>query len=63
MRERGFNQSELIAKNIAQHFSIPINTNVLLRTHQETPHAYLKTHEERKRNIKNTLPNKNNKIP
>ncbi|MCB1196677.1 ComF family protein [bacterium] len=31
LRERGFNQIELIAKYIAQHFGIPANTTILRR--------------------------------
>lgn len=33
LRERGFNQSELIAKGISQYFQLPLNTQSLKRHH------------------------------
>jgi len=53
LRFRGFNQAELLAKEVAEHFSIPLETNVLERTRAVLAQAKIKNHKDRKENIKN----------
>ena len=51
-RTRGFNQAELLAKEIAKHFNLPLETNILKRTFPTIPQVDVKDHEKRKANIK-----------
>lgn len=60
-RERGFNQSELLGKNIASYFKIEILSNVLFRTKETRPQFFLRE-RERKENIKNAFTLKNEEI-
>lgn len=64
-QERGYNQSQLIAKKVTQYAQLPAPKNYLVRT-RATEKQVGKTGVERRRNIKNAftlLPNKlNNKI-
>ena len=53
-RERGFNQSEVIAKEISKIFKIPINTSLLKRTRWTTSQTKLNT-QERNTNIENAF--------
>jgi len=53
LRERDFNQAELLAKEIAQYFSIPLETEVIKRTRFATPQVKIKDHKTRRANIKN----------
>jgi len=56
LKYRGFNQAELIAKKIAEHFNLPINTNILERTVYTEPQANLKNKtEKRLNNIQNAF--------
>ncbi len=52
LRERGFNQAELLAKEIAEYFSAPMENNVLKRTRFATPQAKIKNYKIRRENIK-----------
>ena len=51
-RERGFNQSALLAEIFAGHFSMPIEQNNLVRVKETKPQSELKNHESRFENIK-----------
>ncbi len=53
LRERDFNQAELLAKEVAQYFSIPLETAVIKRTRFATPQVKIKDHKTRRANIKN----------
>jgi len=50
MRERGFNQSELIARLLAQRFEIPLCTKGLIRT-RNTPNQARLSQKERWTNL------------
>jgi ComF family protein len=52
--ERGFNQSELLTREIAQEFKISILNNVLKRKHNTQSQTKLKE-KERRKNIKNAF--------
>ncbi|GAF71374.1 unnamed protein product, partial [marine sediment metagenome] len=52
MRKRGFNQAELIAKEIANHFNLCLETNILIRKISTEPQANIKDDKKRKANIK-----------
>lgn len=49
-KERGFNQSELLARAISKRYDIPLYTDVLLRD-KETKHQFDLSREERFRNV------------
>lgn len=53
-RQRGFNQSELLAKRLAKTIQLPLNTTVLQRITQTKSQAKLSRHE-RKENVKNAF--------
>jgi len=56
LRKRGFNQAELIAQKIADHFNLPINTNILKRIVYTEPQANLKDNtKKRLNNIRNAF--------
>jgi competence protein ComFC len=50
---RGFNQAELIAEEIAEHFKLPIQINTLKRKISRAPQAKISDIEKRKANIEN----------
>lgn len=52
MRTRGFNQAELLAKQVADYFNLPLETNILKRIVPSIPQANIKDNEKRKENIK-----------
>jgi ComF family protein len=53
-RKRGFNQSELIAKELSLVSNIPLNANVLIKTKKTQSQTKL-TKEERAQNVKNSF--------
>ena len=53
LKNRGFNQAELLAKEIARHYSLPLETEILKRKQVITPQAKIKDHKTRRANIKN----------
>lgn len=63
-RERGFNQAELLAQELAAAFGAPARTDILSRTKHATPQSKIKRREERLKNaaglyaVKNSLPEK-----
>lgn len=54
-RKRGFNQAELLAKEVAEHFNLPLETNILKRILPTVPQVDIKNHEKRKTNIKDAF--------
>jgi len=54
LRERDFNQAELLAERVAKHFSIPLE-NALVRKKYTLPQAKTKNHEIRKKSLKNAF--------
>lgn len=57
-RKRGFNQSEIIAKELSLALNIPLKTNILVKTENTQSQTNL-TREERAKNIKNAFQTKN----
>jgi len=54
-RQRGFNQSELLAKVIASHFSLNFHSKILLKIKNNPPQAKINNFIERKENIKDVF--------
>jgi len=52
LRERDFNQAELLGENVANYFSIPLENNVLKRKKFTPPQAKIKDYKTRKENLK-----------
>ncbi len=52
LRQRSFNQSELIARIFADHFGLPLETDALIRAKETRPQSELKNPDERANNIK-----------
>lgn len=52
LRERGFNQAEIIAKSLGESLSIPLQSNILKRAKYAPPQTTMKTRKERKENAK-----------
>ena len=50
-RERGYNQSELLAREVSKGVCIPLETLTLLRTENTPPQVSMSGIEERRRNI------------
>jgi ComF family protein len=55
LHERNFNQAELLAKEISQNFSIPMETKILKRKRAILAQAKIKDRESRKENIKDVF--------
>ena len=51
-RQRGFNQSELLAKAVAFHFSLSFHPEILIRIKNNPPQAKINNFIEREKNIK-----------
>ena len=52
LKERGYNQSEILAVNIAKNKNIGFSNNVLVRNRYTLPQMTLKSNKERVKNIK-----------
>ena len=52
LRSRGFNQAELLAKEISNYFNLPTETDIIKRKFPGMPQANIKDTEKRKENIK-----------
>ena len=50
-RERGYNQSEVLAQGISQSTGIPVSNKVLVRIRNTPPQVSMSTPEERRRNV------------
>ena len=59
LRERGFNQAELLSVEIAELLELKINGEVLARTKKTSAQAELKDHEKRKSNVAGAFEVKN----
>ena len=51
LRERGYNQAELLAQELGKLINMQVVTDVLIRLKPTPPQARMSTMEERKRNI------------
>ena len=54
MRERGFNQAEIMAREISKKISVPVRTDILFRIKNTKPQWHLNSHE-RENNLKNAF--------
>ena len=50
-RERGYNQSELLARVLRKSMAIPVETRALVRTRNTPPQVSIGSQEERRRNV------------
>jgi len=55
LRERDFNQTELLAKEIAEHFYLPLETNILKRKKYTPQQAKTKSQKKRKETLENAF--------
>ena len=55
-RERGYNQSELLAREVSKESGIPSETRTLLRTRNTPPQVSMSGIEERRQNIEGGVP-------
>ena len=55
LRERGFNQSDLIASSLAARFDLPIEKNALLRVKHSKPQSETKGVDARRENVKTSF--------
>jgi ComF family protein len=53
LRERGYNQTSLIAKTVAENFGLIVEERALTRQRHTKPHMELKDWDERRKNILN----------
>lgn len=53
LRDRGFNQAEVLGKLLARRLHIPLRTDILRRVKKTTPQVEMKDRKERLRNMKN----------
>ncbi len=58
-RQRGFNQSELLAQEIAQYFQLPCETQILWRIKNNPPQAQISNAAQRKANVSGIFSVKN----
>lgn len=55
LRERGYNQSELLARSLGRRVSLPVETRALVRTRDTSAQAKAASAEERRRNVANAF--------
>lgn len=55
LKQRGFNQAELIAKKLGEFYKIPVINNALIRVKNTLPQVEVGEKEKRKENIKNAF--------
>jgi ComF family protein len=60
-KKRGFNQSELLAKNISSYFSLSYNSEILIRVKNNSPQVSINKANERKKNVENIFQISSNK--
>lgn len=61
MKKRGFNQSELLAKELSKYTHIPVDTRLVIRTRNTVPQKALDV-IERQNNLKNAFKIEQNKV-
>ena len=61
LKQRGFNQSQELANNLSDYFSIPVLDNILIKTKQTLNQVEL-TQEQRKHNIQEVFSINNSKL-
>lgn len=61
MRERGFNQAELLAKELGKQLELPVNDKLIIRCKETTPQKQLNS-KERKNNLKKAFKISNNDV-
>jgi ComF family protein len=54
-RQRGYNQSAILAKALSHHFKIPLLLNTLIRIRHTNSQALIKGRKERQENVKNAF--------
>jgi ComF family protein len=54
LRERGFNQSQELARVVAKHYRIPLDSRLVKRTRQTQAQSHL-SEQERRRNLRNAF--------
>ncbi len=59
LRERGYNQSELIASLLGGRMNLPVREHILIRTKLTKPQSELRSHEERETNVEDCFATKN----
>lgn len=55
LRDRGFNQAELIAEILSRHLNLPLEKGVLKRTRDTKSQIKMKNAKERQENVKNSI--------
>jgi ComF family protein len=55
IRERGYNQSELLAKEIARHVEVPVKGHLVTRMRNNMPQARTSNADERRTNMENVF--------
>lgn len=55
LKTRGFNQAELLAKEISAYFGIPVASSALIRAKETKPQTELKSLEERFKNLEESF--------
>ena len=63
LKERGFNQSELIGGIISQKLGKPLSADIILRTKAQKPQSEIKNREERFLNVKDSFMPAGEKFP
>ncbi|MCI8483784.1 MAG: ComF family protein [Lachnospiraceae bacterium] len=61
LRQRGYNQAELIARQVGKRLNLPVHTNLLLRVRDTKAQKELND-EERKNNLKRAFKTRTNKV-
>jgi ComF family protein len=54
-KQRGYNQSTILAKYLAHHYHLPLILNNLIRIRPTDSQSLLQGHQERQKNVKNAF--------
>lgn len=55
LRERGFNQAEIIAEILSRHLNLPLEDGLLRRIRETRPQIKMKNEEERQKNLRGSI--------
>lgn len=55
LRERGFNQAEIIAEILSRHLNLPLEDDLLRRIRETRPQIKMKNEEERQKNLRGSI--------